>query len=157
MLLVPQRLERSHGRMQPKEAVKINHTLLSVARTRNSNAGTHAVISLLTVRHHDVQSVGGAALEQDDQALLPRRCGFSGINRSRQKAGNNAGANNGQRAILQKNSASDRHILLLKSSPRTRKIARIAATAKNYKIGYCQEFIFGDRWQFWHFLAIVQF
>ena len=66
MLLVPQRFESGHRRMQSEEAVKIDHAL-----PRDGDAGAHVVIRLLAMRHNDVQAVGGAALEEYDQALLP--------------------------------------------------------------------------------------
>src|SRR5436190_15906021 len=100
MLLVPQRLESSHRRMQAEEAVQINHALLSIARTRNRNAGTHAVIRLLAVRYNNVQAVSGAALKEDDQALLPRSSGLSRIDGACKEAGNNVCADDGQRAVL---------------------------------------------------------
>src|ERR1044071_1439373 len=97
--------------MEPEETIQINHAL-----PRDGDAGPHAVIRLLTVRHHDVQPVGGAALEEDNQALLARSSGFGGIHRAREKTWNHAGADDGQRAVLQKNSASDRHCFSLIAS-----------------------------------------
>src|SRR5438270_2688044 len=111
MLLLPQRLERGHRWMQPKEAIQIEH-----AQARNSDAGAHVVVRLLTMRHYDVQTVGRAALKENDQALRSWSSGFRGIHRARKKTGNHAGTHNGQRAVLQKNSASNGHLLLLKSS-----------------------------------------
>jgi hypothetical protein len=101
--------------VQSEEAIQVDDALLPVARTRNGDAGAHAVIGLLAVRHHDVEAVCCAALEEDDQAFLARGCGLRGVNSARKEAGNDAGAHDGQRTVLQKNSASDRHLLLLKS------------------------------------------
>ena len=41
-------------------------------RPRNRDGGPHLVVALLAVRHHDVQAVGRAALEDGDQNLLAR-------------------------------------------------------------------------------------
>src|SRR5882724_966400 len=90
--------------MQSKETVKIEHAL-----ARDGDAGPHAVIRLLTVRHNDVQTVGGAALKQNDQALFARSSGFRGVYRARKKTRDHAGAYYGQRAVLQENSASNEH------------------------------------------------
>src|SRR4051794_33143570 len=106
MLLVPQRLECGHRRMQPKEAIQIEHAL-----PRDGDAGAHVVIRLLAVRDYDIQSVGRAALKENDQALRARSRRFSGIHRARKKTGNYAGAHNGQRAVLQENSTSNGHAL----------------------------------------------
>src|ERR1041384_6833568 len=90
--------------MEPEEAIKIKHAL-----PRNGDAGAHVVIRLLAMRDHNVQSVSSAALEEHDQALCARSSSLSGIHRACKKTWHHAGANNGQSAILQKNSASDRH------------------------------------------------
>src|SRR5579859_7203296 len=82
MLLLPKRLECRHGRMEAKEAVKIDHVL-----PRNGNARPHAVIRLLAMWHHDVESIGRAALEKHHQALLPWRGGFRGVDRAGKKTG----------------------------------------------------------------------
>src|SRR5882724_381304 len=108
MLLVPQRLECVHRRMQSKEAIKVKHAL-----ARDGDAGPHVVIRLLTVRYNNVQTVGGAALKENNQAIPARSRGFRGVYRARKKAGNHAGADNGQHAVLQKNSASNGHALSL--------------------------------------------
>ena len=52
--------------MQAEEAVEIDHRI-----ARNIDAGPHGVITLLAVRHHDIQSISRAALENDDKRLLP--------------------------------------------------------------------------------------
>jgi hypothetical protein len=62
--LLPQRLKGRERRMQAEEAVEIEHRL-----ARNVDGGPHGVILRLGVRDDDVQSVGRAALEDDDQAL----------------------------------------------------------------------------------------
>src|SRR6478736_212379 len=109
MFLVPQRLESRHRRVQPEETIQINHAL-----PRDGDAWPHAVICLLAMRNNDVQPVSGAALEEDDQALLTRSDGIRGVHRAREKTRNHAGADNGQRAVLQEYSACDRHALLLR-------------------------------------------
>src|SRR5215467_771473 len=50
--------------MQAEESVEIDHIL-----ARNIDARPHGVILFLAVRDDDVESVGCAALEDDDQAF----------------------------------------------------------------------------------------
>src|SRR6185312_529326 len=96
--------------MQAKEAVEIDDRLGSVARTWNGDARAHSVIRLLAMRHHDVQPIGRTTLKEHNKTFIARAGSrFRGINCARKKAGNNTGSNKSQRAILQKNSASDRH------------------------------------------------
>src|ERR1051325_10066301 len=99
--------------MQAKKAVKINHTL-----PRDGDAGAHVVIRLLAVRNDNIQPISGAALEEHDQPFCARSSGLSGIHRARKKAWNHAGAHNGQRAVLEENSAGNRHQIAPKSPPR---------------------------------------
>ena len=70
MFLVPQRLECRHCGMQSKEPIKVNGAFLAVARAWNGDAGTHGVISLLTMRNHNIQPVSRAALEEYDEPFL---------------------------------------------------------------------------------------
>src|SRR6516164_3882658 len=101
--------------MQPEEAIEIDHAVTAVFGTGNGDAGTHVVVRLLGVRDNDVEPVGSAALEQYDQALAAKPGAraaagrLCGVDCAGEKAGNHAGADNGQRSILQEDSASNRH------------------------------------------------
>src|SRR5262249_23607468 len=117
MLLVPQRFEGSHRGMQPEEAVQIDDADAVAAATGpgKGDAWTHAVVSLLGVRHNDVEPVGGAALEQHHQALATgagsgsARGGLGSVERARQKTRYDACAHDSQRPVSQENSACDGH------------------------------------------------
>src|SRR5579863_10123733 len=92
--------------MQPEESVQIKHRL-----ARNIDARPHRVILRLAVRDHDVQTIGRAALEDDDQAFRARaraalRRAESG---TREKAGHCCGANHGKAAVAKKNATSNGH------------------------------------------------
>ena len=50
--------------MQSEEAVEVDHRL-----ARNIDAGPHGVVLRLGVGNYDVQSVGGTALKDHDQAF----------------------------------------------------------------------------------------
>ncbi len=92
---VPQGLECSHGRMQPKKAIKINRAICA-PRTGNGNTGTHGIIRSFAMRHYDIQPVSGPALKKYDQpfrAAASRR--ICGVHRACEKTGNHSGAYNG--------------------------------------------------------------
>jgi hypothetical protein len=65
MALFPDRMERRHRRMQAEEAIEIDDGV-----PRDVDAGTHRVVRAFAVGDHDVQAVGGATLEDDDEALI---------------------------------------------------------------------------------------
>src|SRR5215472_10509519 len=115
MLLVPQRFEGSHRGMQPEEAVQVYDAVAAPTGPGNGDARAHAVISLLAVRHNDVEPVGGAALEQNHQALAAgagsgsARGGLGSVDRARQKTRYDACAHDSQRPVSQENSACDGH------------------------------------------------
>src|SRR5262249_44246543 len=90
--------------MQAEESIKVDHVL-----PRDGNRKPHAVVGALTVRDHDVKTVSGAALEQHHQPFPAQGCAVSSVDHARQKAENRAGADDGQCAVLQKNSSYDRH------------------------------------------------
>ena len=75
--LVEQRLERRErrdaGRRSHPDRWPHPRACRGRGGPRNGDGGAQIVVRLLAVRHHDVQSVGGAALENGDQNLLARR------------------------------------------------------------------------------------
>ena len=76
MLLVEQRLERRERGMQSEEAVQVDRGVVVLAWVaggpRDRDGRAQVVVGLLAVRHHDVQAVGRAALEDRDQNFLAR-------------------------------------------------------------------------------------
>src|ERR1700719_4307312 len=69
--VVKQRAEGRETWMQAEKAVEIHSSAFdSVPRLRNRNCRTNAVVVFFPKWHDDVQSVGGAALEDDDQFFL---------------------------------------------------------------------------------------
>ena len=105
MLLLPERLERSEGWMQSEESVEIDHRL-----SRNVDAGPHRVILRFGMRYNDVQSIGGATLENHDEplgatAILNRTKGRSG-----KKAWNGGRPDDGEGAVAKKNAACNGHV-----------------------------------------------
>jgi len=73
MLLLIERLQRRHGGVEAEEAVQIDDLFL-----RNSDGGTHGVVIRLAPGNNDVEPVGCAALEDDDQFLSLCRGGGGG-------------------------------------------------------------------------------
>ena len=67
MPLVPQRLQRPHRRMQPKEPIQIDHRVL-----RNPNIRPVLVVRRLPIRHHHIQPIRRPALEDDNEPLALR-------------------------------------------------------------------------------------
>src|ERR1022692_1096372 len=104
LTLLPQRLERRQRRMQPKESIKIEHSL-----ARNVDARPHGVILRLGMRNHDVQTVGRAALEDHNQPLVARTrlsrtpCGAS------KKTWHRRGADDSESAVTKKDATSNGH------------------------------------------------
>ena len=58
------------------------------------------------MRHHDVQAVGRAALEDGDQNLLARAGGVGGVQGALQPQGRGAHADHGEGGIAKKESTS---------------------------------------------------
>ena len=86
--------------MQSEESVEIDHRA-----ARNIDGRPHGVIGRLAMRHDDIQSVGRAALEDHDQALVSRAGFDSRKSGARQKRRDRRGADNCERAVAKKNSA----------------------------------------------------
>src|ERR1035438_4506689 len=90
--------------MQSEKAVKFENRLL-----RNIDRRTQGVVTGLAVRHNNVETVGGAPLEDDDQALRPDSRSGSAKRGAGEETRERGGADNCQRAVAEKNSSSDRH------------------------------------------------
>jgi hypothetical protein len=78
MALIVERLEGRERGMQAEEAVEIDDLIL-----RDGDAGAHGVVVLLAIGNDDVEAVGCAALEDDDQARPGLRRGFASTERTR--------------------------------------------------------------------------
>ena len=80
--------------MQAEEAVEVNHRV-----SRDVDGWAHGVVGRVGMRHDNVQTVRGAALENDDQVfvLLSRfRCAVCGASEERRYSGR---AHDGKRAV----------------------------------------------------------
>src|SRR5712691_9301891 len=104
MALLPQRLKCRHGGMQTEETVEIKH-----GAARDIDGGAHCVVRLLTVRHDDVKAVGGAALEDHDQSLIPRTRTGRAVSCASEKTRDGRRTNDSECAISQKYASRDRH------------------------------------------------
>ncbi len=88
--------------MQPEKSIEINYRI-----ARNIDRWPHRVIRLLGVRNHDVQSIGRAALEDDDQPLVLDAERLHGIGGTSQKSGNGGGSDDRDGAVTNKYATSD--------------------------------------------------
>src|SRR5580658_8681931 len=83
MALLPKRLEGRERRMESEESVEIKHRVAG-----NIDGWPHGVVCTLVVGHDDVEAVGCAALEDDDETLVLCADGLSGVRGPSQKCGN---------------------------------------------------------------------
>ena len=83
--------------MQAEEAIEVEHIL-----TWNTDARPHRVVRTLSVWHHNVQAVSGAALKDHDQKLGP----LARFNRAQcspgQETWNRGGPHHSQGAMTKK-------------------------------------------------------
>jgi hypothetical protein len=103
LLAIPQRLQRRERRVQAEEAIEIDAE--SPAGLGHRDGGAQVVIALFAVRHHDVQSIGGAALEDGDEYFFAAARRVVGKSRPLQPEWSGADADHGQRGVTKKNSA----------------------------------------------------
>src|SRR5437879_4445022 len=96
--------------MQSEEAVEIDHRC-----ARNGDGGAHLVISWFAMGHNDVQSIGSAALEEDDHPFFSAPVNICQGSAS-QEARNRASADYCKGAVLQENSSCNGHRYLLWNS-----------------------------------------
>ena len=104
MTLLPKRLKCRERRMQPEEAVKIEHRL-----ARNVDAGPHGVVLRLGMRNDDVEAIGGATLKDHDQTLRARAGFDSSEGGPGQEARNRGSTDNGESTVAKKNSTRNGH------------------------------------------------
>src|ERR1051325_10970220 len=103
MTLLPQRLKGGERGMQSEEAVEIDHRF-----ARNIDAGPHCIVLRFSVRNDDVEPVGGAALEDDHQALVARALDRA-KGGARQKARDSGRPYDGKSAVAQEYATGDGH------------------------------------------------
>src|ERR1700676_1331389 len=90
--------------MQSEKSIQINHRI-----ARNVDRRTHCVIRLFGMWDNDIQSIGGAALEDHDQPLVLDAERLHGIRGASQKSGNGGGSDNRDSAVTNKYATSDWH------------------------------------------------
>ncbi len=100
--LFPEWLKGREGRVQSEEAVEIDDLV-----ARDVDGWAHGVVGALVVRYDDVEAVGRAALEDDDEALV--LCGqrLARVGGASEKRRNGCGAYDGEAAVSQKYSPCD--------------------------------------------------
>ncbi len=107
VLLIEERLERSERRVQSEETVQIDRRAILfrgvVRRPRDGNRRAEVVVGLFAVRHHHVQSVGRAALEDRDQDLLACAGSLARIQSALEPQGRRAHTDHGEGGISKKN------------------------------------------------------
>src|SRR6266567_7150505 len=81
-LRIPHWLEGHERRMKTKEAIEIDRRLSAAIRFCHCDVRPHVIISMLAVRHDDIQPIDSAALKDRNQRLAPTARDF--VNRLRQ-------------------------------------------------------------------------
>ena len=84
MTRLPPRRKRRHARVQPEEPVEVEGSA-TPARARDRDGGSRRVVAGIAVRHHHVESIHGAPLEDRDEQLLARACGRHGARQERRR------------------------------------------------------------------------
>src|SRR2546425_8340910 len=90
--------------MKSEEAVQVGH-----CTARNIDGWPHRVISRFAMWNHDVQTIGGAALENDDQPLFLVSQRFGAESGPSEEPRNRGGAHDRHCAITKKNATGDGH------------------------------------------------
>jgi hypothetical protein len=98
---VPERLDGLHGRMEAEESVEVEDGIL-----RDSDAGAQVEIGFFAMGDDDVESVGGSALEDDDEFFaLGLRGGGLGEDGAGDEAGHGGSSDDGHGAVFHEGSA----------------------------------------------------
>src|SRR5258708_35664970 len=104
MPLLPRRLEWSQRGMHAEEPVEIQNV-----PARNVNAGPQGVIPCFGVRHHDIETVGSAPLEDANQTFRTIRGNGHTPRSPGEESWHCRRADDGQSAVAQKNTTSESH------------------------------------------------
>src|SRR4051794_5489072 len=104
--------------MEAEEPVEIDGGDLAAAGARDRDGGAELVVVRVSVGDNDVEAVGGAALEEHDEALVifataEARARVESVERPRQETGDRGGGDECQRSVLEENATRDAHVLLL--------------------------------------------
>ena len=87
--------------MQSEESIQVDPSF------GNVDGGPHGVVSALPMWHHDIEPVGGAALEDTTSRLLRMPASIAPNAARVRKPGNGVCNNYGKSAIAKKNAACD--------------------------------------------------
>jgi len=90
--------------MQPEKSVKVDYRI-----ARDVDRRPHRVISLLAVGDYDIESVGGAALEDDNQALVLEAERLNRMSGAGKESWNRSGTHDSKATVAKKYTASDWH------------------------------------------------
>jgi len=89
--------------VQSEEAVQVESGVVLLARVaggaRDGNGRAQIVVCLLAVRHHHIETVGSAALEDRHEDFLPRSRAVGGVQGALQPSGRRARAHHGEGGI----------------------------------------------------------
>ena len=89
LIFLEERRERRKAWVQAEKSVKIDCRIVSATpRLGNCDAGAQTIVVGFGEGHHNVQAVGGSALEEHNELLLP--CPGCRSNRALQKSRNGA-------------------------------------------------------------------
>src|SRR6266700_3583805 len=102
--LLPKRLKCRQRRMQPEESIEVEHRL-----ARDIDAGPHGIILRLGIRDDDVEPIRGTALKNYDQPLTAPSSLDGTVRSAGQKARHGGSADDGERAVAQKDATRDGH------------------------------------------------
>src|SRR5262245_628517 len=99
-------MQRLQCGVKTEEAIEVDRAALCrLARRTHSDRATARVVRLLTERHHHVETIDGAALEDADQRLLALRRAGLRQQRTLEKLGWHTQRQQSQRATAYEHSA----------------------------------------------------
>jgi hypothetical protein len=90
--------------MKPEKSIEIQDIF-----ARDIDRWTHRIISLLAVRHHNVQTIRRAPLKNYHQAFILSAHRLGCISSASQEGRDRSGTDNGKRGVAKKNAAGDGH------------------------------------------------
>src|SRR6266568_5145297 len=104
MSLLPERLKCRQRRMQPEEAIEIEHRLAP-----DVDAGPHRIVLRLGMRDDDVQPIRSAALKNHDEPLGAPASLDGAVSSAGEKTRHGGSADNGERAVAQEDATRNGH------------------------------------------------
>ena len=100
--------------MQAEKAVEIDDGIAG-----NIDSGAHGVIGLLAIRDNDVQAIGGATLENNNQAFVLAAQRLRAEGGTSEKGRQRRSPHDSQGAVAHKHAAGNRHKVSLLCRPKT--------------------------------------